>query len=34
VKFPIRIKFSPEENDKEEIKKATIFIADLLLNSI
>ncbi len=34
VKFPIRIKFSPEENDKKEIKKATIFIADLLLNSI
>lgn len=34
VKFPIRIKFSPEENDKEEIKRATIFIADLLLNSI
>lgn len=34
VKFPIRIKFSPEQNDKEEIKRATIFIADLLLNSI
>ncbi|CDI50010.1 FprA family A-type flavoprotein [Clostridium tetani] len=34
VKFPIRIKFSPEENDKEEIKKTTTFIADLLLNSI
>ncbi|ARC86516.1 metallo-beta-lactamase superfamily protein [Clostridium argentinense CDC 2741] len=34
VKFPIRIKFSPEEMDKEEIKKATTFIADLLLNSL
>lgn len=34
VKFPIRIKFSPEGNDKKEIEKATIFIADLLLNSI
>ncbi|MBY6796887.1 FprA family A-type flavoprotein [Clostridium botulinum] len=34
VKFPIRIKFSPEEKDKEKIKRATIFIADLLLNSI
>ena len=34
VKFPIRIKFSPEEMDQEEIKKATTFIADLLLNSL
>ncbi|WP_291566688.1 MULTISPECIES: FprA family A-type flavoprotein [unclassified Clostridium] len=34
VKFPIRIKFSPEEMDKEEIKKATMFIADLLLNPL
>lgn len=34
VKFPIRIKFSPEEMDKEEIKKATTFISDLLLNSL
>ncbi|GAA0121890.1 MAG: FprA family A-type flavoprotein [Clostridium argentinense] len=34
VKFPIRIKFSPEEMDKEEIKKATRFMADLLLNSL
>lgn len=34
VKFPIRIKFLPEEMDKEEIKKATTFIADLLLNSL
>lgn len=34
VKFPIRIKFSPKEMDQEEIKKATTFIADLLLNSL
>ncbi|HAG43233.1 MAG TPA: FprA family A-type flavoprotein [Clostridium sp.] len=34
VKFPIRIKFSPEEMDKEEIKKAATFISDLLLNSL
>ncbi|WP_409069369.1 FprA family A-type flavoprotein [Clostridium sp. FAM 1755] len=34
IKFPIRIKFSPEEMDKQEIKKATMFIADLLLNSL
>lgn len=34
VKFPIRIKFSPEEMDKEEIKKAIRFMADLLLNSL
>lgn len=34
VKFPIRIKFSPEEMDKEEIKKVTTFISDLLLNSL
>ena len=34
VKFPIRIKFSPEEMDKEEIKKATRFMADLFINSL